>query len=106
MHSPKLYPPGDVYCIESFPVFVTPRMQPDSDIVSNRNHTGNCAQDDQHTNSRAEAHRVIFRFCEDVEKRFSEPVFAKSMMRDHIPTNYELCLSLLYESVIENHVRQ
>ncbi|GAC95547.1 lipase [Pseudozyma hubeiensis SY62] len=94
MDSAKLYPPGDVYCIESFPVFVTSRMQADSDIVFERTEA-------KQGTRRAEAHRVILRFCEDVEKRFSEPVFAKSMLRDHIPTNYELCMSLLYESVME-----
>lgn len=99
MDSAKLYPPGDVYCIESFPVFVTPRMQADSDIVHNRQ----ACDTEGKAEVRAEAHRVILRYCEDVEKRFSEPVFAKSMMRDHIPTNYELCMSLLYESVIDSN---
>lgn len=101
MDSAKLYPPGDVYCIESFPVFVTPRMQADSDIVHERETK---AKGEGKGELRAEAHRVILRYCQDVEKRFSEPVFAKSMMRDHIPTNYELCMSLLYESVIDSGV--
>ncbi|CDU23960.1 uncharacterized protein SPSC_02589 [Sporisorium scitamineum] len=97
MDSAKLYPPGDVYCIESFPVFVTPRMQADSDIVFERE------KKDGEGERRAEAHRVILRYCEDVEKRFSEPIFAKSMLRDHIPTNYELCMSLLYESIVDSN---
>uniref|UniRef100_V5F0V9 sn-1-specific diacylglycerol lipase n=2 Tax=Kalmanozyma brasiliensis (strain GHG001) TaxID=1365824 RepID=V5F0V9_KALBG len=95
MDSDKLYPPGDVYCIESFAVFVTPSMSPDSDIVFDRSK-------ESQGERRAEAHRVILRYCEDVVKRFSEPIFAKSMLRDHIPTNYELCMSLLYESVIDS----
>ncbi|KAJ1602836.1 hypothetical protein NDA14_001353 [Ustilago hordei] len=101
MDSAKLYPPGDVYCIESFPVFVTPRMQADSKIDHERETK---AKGEGKGKLRAEAHRVILRYCQDVEKRFSEPVFAKSMMRDHIPTNYELCMSLLYESVIDSGV--
>lgn len=39
--------------------------------------------------SRGQAHRVIMRECTDVEKRFKEPIFARSMLRDHIPTNCE-----------------
>ncbi|SJX60388.1 uncharacterized protein SRS1_11702 [Sporisorium reilianum f. sp. reilianum] len=97
MDSAKLYPPGDVYCIESFPVFVTPRMQADSEVVFERE------KKDGEGERRAEAHRVILRYCEDVEKRFSEPIFAKSMLRDHIPTNYELCMSLLYESIVDSN---
>ncbi|SPO20012.1 uncharacterized protein UTRI_00404_B [Ustilago trichophora] len=100
MDSAKLYPPGDVYCIESFPVFVTPRMQADSEIVFDRNPNQE-EKKEKGEERRAEAHRVILRYCEDVEKRFSEPIFAKSMLRDHIPTNYELCMSLIYESVID-----
>lgn len=99
MDSAKLYPPGDVYCIESFPVFVTPRMQADSDIVRHREDRGKSKGKGE---ARAEAHRVILRYCEDVEKRFSEPVFAKSMLRDHLPTNYELCMSLLHESILDS----
>ncbi|KAN0063039.1 hypothetical protein ACQY0O_004202 [Thecaphora frezii] len=114
----KLYPPGEVYCIESFAVFVTPRMQPSSDPVDesrgNPTHTSTSTSAPGTTTAsasassssksseegRAEAHRVILRYCEDVEKRFSEPIFAKSMLRDHIPTNYELCMSLLFESIV------
>ncbi|SPO39358.1 uncharacterized protein PSFLO_04839 [Pseudozyma flocculosa] len=100
----KLYPPGEVYCIESFPVFVTPRMRPPGEGAtpsSPRTSSPESPQAGDGTeDGRAEAHRVILRFCEDVEKRFSEPIFAKSMLRDHIPTNYELCMSLLFESVV------
>ncbi|SNX81664.1 uncharacterized protein MEPE_00369 [Melanopsichium pennsylvanicum] len=113
MDSAKLYPPGDVYCIESFPVFVTPRMQADSDIVfrrdtdsrsnmgENKEERDKGGKENPGGEKRTEAHRVILRYCEDVEKRFSEPIFAKSMLRDHIPTSYELCCSLLYESVMD-----
>ncbi|GAC73579.1 hypothetical protein PANT_9c00195 [Moesziomyces antarcticus T-34] len=102
MDSLKLYPPGDVYCIESFAVFVTPRMQPDSEVVVDRSQAQQPGQQGQAGGNRAQAHRVILRYCQDVQKRFSEPVFAKSMMRDHIPTNYELCLSLLHECIVES----
>ncbi|PWZ02674.1 hypothetical protein BCV70DRAFT_4330 [Testicularia cyperi] len=107
MGSDKLYPPGDVYCIESFPVFVTSRMQADSDIVHNRQMRPSANDEGEASSStasenRAAAQRVILRYCEDVEKRFSEPIFAKSMMRDHIPTNYELCMNLLYESIVDD----
>ena len=82
MGEEKLYPPGDVFCIESFDCYVTPRTsQSESSSAS--------GQEGRTGSSSSEAHRVILRQCVDVEKRFSEPVFARSMLRDHIPTNCE-----------------
>ncbi|PWN50265.1 hypothetical protein IE53DRAFT_369064 [Violaceomyces palustris] len=101
MNEAKLYPPGHVYCIESFAVFVTPRTNGKSSSMSTgEGERYSNVQEEQMSSSRAEAHRVILRYCENVEKRFSEPVFSRSMLRDHIPTNYELCMSLLYQSVM------
>ncbi|KDN44703.1 hypothetical protein K437DRAFT_274489 [Tilletiaria anomala UBC 951] len=99
MGETKLYPPGDVFCIESFTVYVTPR-------TTRQNTSMAGMQEDRQASSRGEAHRVLLRACPDVEKRFSEPIFARSMLRDHIPTNYELCTQLLYESVVTESERQ
>ncbi|PWN30634.1 alpha/beta-hydrolase, partial [Jaminaea rosea] len=35
------------------------------------------------------AHRVILRSCPKVQERFSEPIFSRSLFRDHSPSNYE-----------------
>ncbi|CAD6973329.1 unnamed protein product [Tilletia controversa] len=93
MKEEKLFPPGHVYCIESFAVFVTPRMSRSSMHSRQQDY-------DRLAASKGQAHRVVLRYCDDVENRFSELVWSMSMMRDHIPTNYEFCTQLLFESVL------
>ncbi|KAE8220486.1 hypothetical protein CF319_g5999 [Tilletia indica] len=93
MKEEKLFPPGHVYCIESFAVFVTPRMSRSSMHSRQQDY-------DRLAASKGQAHRVVLRYCEDVENRFSELVWSMSMMRDHIPTNYEFCTQLLFESIL------
>lgn len=68
--------------IESFAVFVTPRMSRSSAHSRKQDY-------DRLAASKGQAHRVVLRYCEDVEKRFSEIVWSMSMLRDHIPTNCE-----------------
>ncbi|KAK0534610.1 hypothetical protein OC835_002634 [Tilletia horrida] len=97
MKEEKLYPPGHVYCIESFAVFVTPRMSRSSAHSRKQDY-------DRLAASKGQAHRVVLRYCEDVEKRFSEIVWSMSMLRDHIPTNYEFCTQLLCESILPDDV--
>ena len=101
MGEEKLYPPGDVFCIESFTVYVTPRTTHSSAGAAGASklHFRNGEQE-KLSSRRAEAHRVLLRHCPDVEARFSEPIFARSMLRDHVPTNYEFCTQLLLDSVI------
>ncbi|RKP25728.1 hypothetical protein SYNPS1DRAFT_11374, partial [Syncephalis pseudoplumigaleata] len=73
MTARKLYPPGDVYMVESSQEHylekggATPR---------------NCI--------RARMMRVL-----QVEERFGELIFAKRMLSDHAPTGYEQCLDAL-----------
>ncbi|OAV90853.1 hypothetical protein PTTG_28188 [Puccinia triticina 1-1 BBBD Race 1] len=47
------------------------------------------------TTSRREGRRIILRACDDVQARFCEPIFGKTMFHDHIPSQYELVLELL-----------
>lgn len=62
---------------------------------------------EQHTHSHShaspqykqEAHRVILRYCQDVEKRFNEPFFSKSMFTDHSPVEYERATQLLFDGI-------
>ncbi|WVW85722.1 hypothetical protein I302_107760 [Kwoniella bestiolae CBS 10118] len=84
MDNEKLYPPGMVYIMEHFDVYVTddqPKNQGDKKIVHKQ------------------AHRVILRQCDSVEERFREPIFAKSMLQNHLPSQYERSTHLLYEGL-------
>ncbi|GAA6039615.1 hypothetical protein JCM8097_002215 [Rhodosporidiobolus ruineniae] len=78
----KLYPPGTVYVVENYTVF----------IASESSATGKY--------SRREGRRVLLRAVDDVERRFSEPVFSKSMLSDHSPVHYEACCDLLATAVL------
>ncbi|KAJ2963990.1 hypothetical protein NQZ79_g1160 [Umbelopsis isabellina] len=84
MTSEKLYPPSTIYHIESIPQLV------------------------QHTDGRTEsfyakkrtaqskrAHTVILKKCENVQQRFSEIIFSRSMFLDHSPNNYETAIRQL-----------
>ncbi|CAO1618794.1 unnamed protein product [Parajaminaea phylloscopi] len=88
----KLYPPGRVYCTESFEVYVK-EAQRQQHAHRDQQHNSEAA-----ASSAATAHRVILRACDDVVARFSEPIFSRSLFRDHSPTNLEFCLSLLKQA--------
>lgn len=79
--SDKLYPPGTVYIVENYTVFVT----------GDASKTGAKAK-----YSRKEGRRIILRAVDNVETRFSEPVFGRTMLSDHSPHNYEICLDYLF----------
>ncbi|GAA6061189.1 hypothetical protein JCM10212_002402 [Sporobolomyces blumeae] len=72
----KLYPPGTVYIVENYTVFIS------SDSSDGKY-------------SRREGRRVLLRAVDDVERRFSEPIFSRSMLSDHSPVNYESNCDLL-----------
>ena len=59
----KLYPPGTVYIVENYTVFVS----------GDESKTGGKAK-----YSRKEGRRIILRAVDDVETRFSEPVFGRT----------------------------
>ncbi|KAM0751552.1 hypothetical protein T439DRAFT_324739 [Meredithblackwellia eburnea MCA 4105] len=82
----KLYPPGTVYVMESWTVFTTAES-PDPKVKGSKY-------------SRREGRRVILREVENVEARFSEPIFGRTMMSDHSPSGYEEQLELLATAVL------
>ncbi|MBW0484019.1 hypothetical protein O181_023734 [Austropuccinia psidii MF-1] len=59
-----------------------------------KNQSG-CNTSSTFTQTRKAGRRIILRYCEDVQARFSEPIFGKSMFHDHIPSQYELAFELL-----------
>ncbi|GAA5887573.1 hypothetical protein JCM16303_004248 [Sporobolomyces ruberrimus] len=77
----KLYPPGTVYIVENYTVF-----------ISSESSDGKYA--------RREGRRVLLRAVDDVERRFSEPIFSRSMLSDHSPKSYETNCDLLAAAVM------
>ncbi|KDE05852.1 hypothetical protein MVLG_03795 [Microbotryum lychnidis-dioicae p1A1 Lamole] len=77
----KLYPPGNVFVVENHTVFISSESRP-----------GQYA--------RREGRRILLRAVDDVEKRFAEPVFGKTLFMDHSPTGYEENVDLLARAVL------
>ncbi|WWC63225.1 uncharacterized protein I303_105825 [Kwoniella dejecticola CBS 10117] len=90
MDNEKLYPPGMVYIMEHFDVYVTDDQPPILPHVGLRG--------DKKVVHK-QAHRVILRQCDSVEERFREPIFAKSMLQNHLPSQYERSTHLLYQGL-------
>ncbi|GAA5914180.1 hypothetical protein JCM8208_003931 [Rhodotorula glutinis] len=78
----KLYPPGSVYVIESYTVFIS----------------GESSSSGQY--SRREGRRVLLRAVDDIERRFSEPIFSRTMLSDHSPREYEINTDYLASAVV------
>ncbi|GAA5873953.1 hypothetical protein JCM3774_004050 [Rhodotorula dairenensis] len=78
----KLYPPGMVYVVENYGVFVA------GEETASLRHP------------RREGRRVLLRAIDDVERRFSEPVFSRTMLSDHSPAAYEINCDLLAAAVM------
>jgi len=123
----KLYPPGEVWHVESYEVFVVREDEasatknessPDPSLPTTTSSTvpktartfssswkSSSPSRSSHTqphsgpSSRQEGRRIILRACEDVQARFSEPIFGKTMFHDHIPSQYELVLELLEAAI-------
>ncbi|KAI9609338.1 hypothetical protein H4Q26_007288 [Puccinia striiformis f. sp. tritici PST-130] len=135
----KLYPPGEVWHVESYEVFVV--RENESSSSTSTTSTSGSSKDSRHsastsdtrpvpvrppprtfssssswksssqqqqqqsthsqqaTSSRREGRRIILRACDDVQARFSEPIFGKTMFHDHIPSQYELVLELLEAAI-------
>ncbi|GAA5979462.1 hypothetical protein JCM10908_002933 [Rhodotorula pacifica] len=79
----KLYPPGTVYVVENYGVFVAGGEAKGSGKLPRR-----------------EGRRVLLRAIDDVERRFSEPVFSRTMLSDHSPAAYEVNCDLLAAAVM------
>ncbi|KAI7874692.1 alpha/beta-hydrolase [Lichtheimia hyalospora FSU 10163] len=74
MRADKLYPPSTVYLVESIPQLHHQQQQQER-RGSKRKHK--------------RAHQVVFERCDNVQTRFSEIVFSRSMFTDHSPNMYE-----------------
>ncbi|KAF7731204.1 hypothetical protein EC973_000619 [Apophysomyces ossiformis] len=88
MRTDKLYPPGTIYLIESIPQLV----QHDNSSIQTPQST---AQKTRHKN----AHMVVLNRCDDVQARFSEVIFSRTMFIDHAPNMYEKAIQLLCRGV-------
>ncbi|CED85167.1 Predicted lipase/calmodulin-binding heat-shock protein [Phaffia rhodozyma] len=94
MDNDKLYPPGRVYQMEHWTVFVT-----DKHIPGSRHSVSPDKKTSKHNSSHKEAHRIVLKAVEDVEKMFGELTFSRSMLQDHVPSRYEQGTQLLYDGL-------
>lgn len=78
MTSEKLYPPSTIYHIESIP-----------QLVQHTDGRSETLYSKKRTAQTKRAHTVVLTKCENVEQRFSEIIFSRSMFLDHAPNNYE-----------------
>ncbi|KAI8368010.1 hypothetical protein EDC96DRAFT_144514 [Choanephora cucurbitarum] len=74
MRAEKLFPPSTIYLIESVPQLVRRTVS---------------TQADRRELKHKMAHMVRFSRCDDVQARFSEIVFSRTMFMDHSPNMYE-----------------
>lgn len=80
MRADKLYPPSTVYHVESVP-----------QLIQNPIHhskTATPSATSQQSQNRT-AHMTTLTLCDDIQARFSEINFSRSMFVDHTPTLYE-----------------
>ncbi|KAI8366570.1 hypothetical protein BD560DRAFT_447920 [Blakeslea trispora] len=80
MRAEKLFPPSTIYLIESVPQLVR--------------HTVS-TQTNRREPKHKMAHMVQFSRCDDVQARFSEIVFSRTMFMDHSPNMYEKAIRQL-----------
>lgn len=91
MTSEKLYPPGEVFTIESTRVF---DRDPDETT------TGGAEQARHYTPLGRPATRIQCKWVKDVERRFAEVRFGRSMFHEHSPAAYETNLAALERAII------
>jgi hypothetical protein len=84
MRAEKLYPPSSMYLIESVPQLIQHTEPQSQSTCSNTRGT-----------KHKRAHMVQFSRCEDVQARFSEIVFSRTMFMDHSPNMYERAIKQL-----------
>jgi len=92
MVNEKLVPPGEIFTLESTRVF---------DRDPDQTTTGGAEQAKHYTPLGRPATRVQLKYVRDVEKRFSEVRFTKSMFMEHTPYHYENNLSALERGVYD-----
>ena len=82
MLSPKLVPPGEVWCVEAMPVLRRDAFLGERDLGR-------------------PATRSVLRYVRDVERRFGQVRFGGSMLLDHSPGRYEASLGALGRGVLD-----
>ena len=87
MLSHKLFPPGEVFILETMPVL-------QRDAFVKRDGPGKSA------GLGKPATRCVLKYVRDVEKRFGEVRFGGSMLMDHIPGRYEANLGALGKGIL------
>ncbi|CAO3599475.1 unnamed protein product [Absidia cylindrospora] len=80
MRADKLYPPSTVYHVESVPQLIQNPM-----YHSEMSTSSSTARQSQYR----KAHMTTLTLCDDIQGRFSEINFSRSMFVDHTPTLYE-----------------
>lgn len=93
MTTEKLYAPGEIFILESTRVF---DRDPDETTI-----TG-AEQSRQYTPVGRPATRIQFKWVRDVEGRFNEVRFGRTMFHEHAPSAYENNLSALESGVIDD----
>lgn len=88
MLSQKLFPPSTMYLIESVPQLV-------QHTESNSTTSHPPGMDTRMASKHKRAHMVKFSRCDDVQARFSEIVFSRTMFMDHSPNMYENAIQQL-----------
>ncbi|KAG1452238.1 hypothetical protein G6F56_007872 [Rhizopus delemar] len=84
MKAEKLFPPKNVYLIECIPQLAQ--------------HSQSKSQSSNRTKNESKhkiAYMIRFSQCQDIQARFSEIVFSKTMFMDHSPKMYEKAIKLL-----------
>ncbi|KAI8079744.1 uncharacterized protein BX664DRAFT_302795 [Halteromyces radiatus] len=80
MRADKLYPPSTVYHVESVPQLIQNPIHHSETATST-----STSRQSQHR----KAHMTTLTLCDDIQARFSEINFSRSMFVDHTPTLYE-----------------
>ena len=87
MLAPKLMPPGEVFVIETTPVLQRDAFTKTGEEVKEVGRP---------------ATRAVLRYVRDVERRFGEVRYGKSMLGDHSPGRYESSLRALASGCLED----
>ncbi|KAI8335067.1 hypothetical protein BC941DRAFT_76000 [Chlamydoabsidia padenii] len=78
MRADKLYPPSTVYHVESVP-----------QLTQNRHSSSQSSSTKAQQSHYRKAHMTTLTLCDDIQARFSEITFSRSMFADHAPGLYE-----------------
>lgn len=90
MQADKLYPPGEIFVLESTRVF------------DKHDENGKFDKDYLYAALGRAATRVQLKYIRDVERRFAEIKFGSTMFIDHSPAKYEGALASLVRGVLED----